>query len=166
MVGFNIHISQALSSLTFKYLIQMKNGICLDSNFNKSIISQINWAKPIKLWIRFELNLVEILLWVVSKLSTISSLTWKITETNWKVSLIIRVWDTSCITCKGWVQICPTQRESLQALTTPQRKKSAGRSVDAMFYIVVTLITPQSFKIRPLEAFEKIAFFHFFTYDG
>ena len=50
---------------------------------------------------------------------------------------------------------------SLQALTTPQRKKSAGRSVDAMFYIVVTLITPQSFKIRPLEGFEKIAFFIF-----
>ena len=48
----------------------------------------------------------------------------------------------------------------------PEKKKSAGRSVDAMFYIVVTLITPQSFKIRPLEGFEKIAFFHFFTYDG
>ena len=48
----------------------------------------------------------------------------------------------------------------------PEKKKSAGRSVDAMFYIVVTLITPQSFKIRPLQGFEKIAFFHFFTYDG
>ena len=30
----------------------------------------------------------------------------------------------------------------LQALTDPQRKKRTGRSIDAMFYIVVTLITP------------------------
>ena len=51
-------------------------------------------------------------------------------------------------------------------LNRPQREKSTGRSIDAMFYIVVTLINPKKFKIAPLEAFEKIALFHFFTYDG
>ena len=56
--------------------------------------------------------------------------------------------------------------EPPQALTDPQRKNSTGRSIDATLYIVVTLITPKQFEIAPLEAFEKIAFFHFFTYDG
>ena len=45
------------SSLTFKYLIQMKNGICLNSNFSKSIISHIDCTTPIwQAQTRFENN--------------------------------------------------------------------------------------------------------------
>ena len=54
-----------------------------------------------------------------------------------------------------WCMIALTY-SSLQALTDPQRKKSTGRSIDAMFYIVVTLTTPKNFKIRPFQGFEKI----------
>ena len=48
---------------------------------------------------------------------------------------------------------------SLQALTDPQRKKVQKDPLMPCF-------TSLLFKIGPLEAFEKIAFFHFFTYDG
>ena len=42
--------------------------------------------------------------------------------------------------------------KALQALTDPQ-KKSAGRSIDAMFYIVVTLITQKKIQNRTIGGF-------------
>ena len=50
---------------------------------------------------------------------------------------------------------------TLQALTDPQRKKSTGRSIKAIFQFFVTLITRKNVKIGPLQGFEYMAFLCF-----